>query len=119
MCSSDLVEVAALLRQHFRGSDTVCRLGGEEFVALLPETETVNAEARAQSLMAELRVKPLTYHQKSLGFITLSCGVATYPDHTKDPKKLLKLADEALYKAKNSGRDRCMVCECHPPIHSD
>ena len=114
-----LVEVAALLRQHFRGSDTVCRLGGEEFVALLPETETVNAEARAQSLMAELRVKPLTYHQKALGFITLSCGVATYPDHTKDPKKLLKLADEALYKAKNSGRDRCMVCECHPPIHSD
>ncbi|WP_404375044.1 diguanylate cyclase [Vreelandella aquamarina] len=113
-----LVEVAALLRQHFRGSDTVCRLGGEEFVALLPETETVNAEARAQSLMAELRVKPLSYHQKPLGFITLSCGVATYPNHTKDPNKLLKLADEALYKAKNSGRDRCMVCECHSAIHS-
>ena len=106
-----LIDVAALLKQHFRGSDVVCRLGGEEFVALLPGIGAVDATARAEKLLAALRDKALTYHQQSLGNITLSCGIATYPSHTMDPKRLLRLADTALYKAKNNGRDRCEVWE--------
>ncbi|MGO1431812.1 MAG: GGDEF domain-containing protein, partial [Halomonas sp.] len=78
-----LVEIALLLRHHLRDMDVICRFGGEEFVALLPATSQ----------------------------ITFSCGVATYPDHTQDPKRLLRFADEALYQAKHSGRNRCVVWE--------
>lgn len=106
-----LIDVATLLKQHFRGTDVVCRLGGEEFVALLPGTGATEAEARAEKLLEALRHKSLSYHQQPLGRITLSCGIATYPSHTMDPKRLLRLADTALYKAKNNGRDRCEVWE--------
>ncbi|WP_311063626.1 GGDEF domain-containing protein [Halomonas sp. DWK9] len=106
-----LMEVAALLTKHFRGRDVVCRFGGEEFVALLPGTGAVEAKARAEKLLAALRGKALTCHQHSMGPITLSCGIATFPLHTMDPKRLLRLADTALYKAKNNGRDRCEVWE--------
>lgn len=106
-----LIEVATLLKQHFRGTDVVCRLGGEEFVALLPGTGTADAEARAEKLLASLRHQTLSYQHQPLGRITLSCGIATYPDHTMNPKRLLRLADTALYKAKNNGRDRCEVWE--------
>lgn len=106
-----LIDVATLLTQHFRGTDVVCRLGGEEFVVLLPGIVHFEAKARAEKLLAALRGKALTYHQQSLGHITLSCGIATYPSHTMDPKRLLRLADTALYKAKNNGRDRCEVWE--------
>lgn len=106
-----LIEVAMLLTQHFRGSDVVCRLGGEEFVALLPGTDTAEAQARAETLLETLRHRTLSYLHQPLGRITLSCGVATFPTHTMDPARLLRLADTALYKAKNNGRDRCEVWE--------
>ncbi|WP_244992962.1 GGDEF domain-containing protein [Vreelandella piezotolerans] len=106
-----LIEVAALLKKHFRGTDVVCRLGGEEFVALLPGTGTAEAQTRAEKLLQAQRNQALSHLHQPLGRITLSCGIATYPAHTMDPKRLLRLADTALYKAKNNGRDRCEVWE--------
>jgi diguanylate cyclase (GGDEF)-like protein len=106
-----LIEVAALLKKHFRGTDVVCRLGGEEFVALLPGTGTAEAQTRAEKLLKAQRNQALSHLHQPLGRITLSCGIATYPAHTMDPKRLLRLADTALYKAKNNGRDRCEVWE--------
>lgn len=106
-----LIEVAALLKKHFRGTDVVCRLGGEEFVALLPGTGTAEAQTRAEKLLKAQRDQALSHLHQPLGRITLSCGIATYPAHTMDPKRLLRLADTALYKAKNNGRDRCEVWE--------
>jgi len=106
-----LIEVAALLKKHFRGTDVVCRLGGEEFVALLPGTGTAEAQTRAEKLLKAQRNQALSHLHQPLGRITLSCGIATYPAHTIDPKRLLRLADTALYKAKNNGRDRCEVWE--------
>lgn len=109
---SVLVEIASLLRHHFRGMDVVCRFGGEEFVALLPTTLSDAAYIRANTLLAAMSKKSMSYQGTSLGHITLSCGIATYPDHTSDPQKLLRLADEALYRAKHSGRNRSVVgCE--------
>jgi diguanylate cyclase (GGDEF)-like protein len=105
-----LMDVAALLKKHFRGADVVCRFGGEEFVALLPGTAMHDAEARANALLETLRQHEFRYDGCLLEPLTLSCGVATYPDHAKDAKKLLIKADEALYQAKNSGRDRCVIC---------
>ncbi|MGM0833463.1 MAG: GGDEF domain-containing protein [Pseudomonadota bacterium] len=106
-----LVEVARLLRQHLRGLDVICRFGGEEFIALLPATSQIAAESRANTLLASISQEIFTHEGTALRQITLSCGIATYPDHTRDPKKLLRLADEALYHAKHSGRNRCVVWE--------
>ncbi|WP_346795520.1 GGDEF domain-containing protein [Halomonas sp. Bachu 37] len=106
---SVLVEIASMLKQHFRGLDVVCRFGGEEFVALLPSTCVDVAESRADAMLDAMAQKSLIYQGTPLGRITLSCGIATYPDHTEDPKKLLRLADEALYRAKYRGRNRCVI----------
>ena len=106
---SVLVAIGVLLRHHFRGLDIICRFGGEEFIALLPGTSVNAAEARANVLLELASQLPLTHQGALLKNVTFSCGVATYPDHTQDPFRLLKLADEALYQAKNRGRNRCIV----------
>ena len=106
-----LVEIARLLRHHLRDSDVICRFGGEEFIALLPATSRVAAESRAKALLAAIAHQAFAHQGTPLRKITLSCGVATYPDHTQDPKRLLRLADEALYQAKHSGRNRCVIWE--------
>ncbi|BCB08768.1 MAG: GGDEF domain-containing protein [Gammaproteobacteria bacterium] len=106
-----LVEISRLLRQHLRDLDVICRFGGEEFVALLPETSRIAAESRAKALLLSISKTAFAHQNIPLRQITLSCGIATYPDHTQDPKTLLRLADEALYQAKHSGRNRCVVWE--------
>ena len=106
---SVLVVIASRLREHFHGMDVVCRFGGEEFVALLPATSVGKAVAHANALLQSISQQPLIYHGAPLGHITLSCGIATYPIHSQEPHKLLLLADEALYQAKHSGRNKCVV----------
>ena len=103
---SVLATIALLLQEHFRGADVVCRLGGEEFVALLPGANTEQAESRAAELVARARGVSLQHGSVGLPSITLSCGVATYPCHARHPGELLGLADKALYQAKHQGRDR-------------
>jgi diguanylate cyclase (GGDEF)-like protein len=104
-----LVKMASLLTQHFVDLGIVCRIGGEEFVALLPDTSAKTAESSANTLLASIAQCACDHQGTTLRRITLSCGIATYPDHTHDPHKLLRLADEALYHAKRSGRNRCVV----------
>lgn len=103
---SVLVSIARLLQEHFRDADVVCRLGGEEFVALLPGATSGQAESRAAELVARVRDVPLQHGCVRLPSITLSCGVASYPQHAHHPSELLGLADKALYQAKHQGRDR-------------
>ncbi|MGO3768277.1 MAG: GGDEF domain-containing protein, partial [Vreelandella alkaliphila] len=78
---------------------------------LLPATSRTVAESRAKALLTSISHTVFAHQGIPLRQITLSCGVATYPDHTQDPKILLRLADEALYQAKHSGRNRCVVWE--------
>jgi len=104
-----LMGVAELLQCHFRNADVVCRLGGEEFVAILPGATTAQAEARAEALVRAVRQLRLSHGNTPLSPITLSCGVATYPGHAREPLALLGLADKALYHAKHHGRDRCVT----------
>ncbi|MGY4879369.1 GGDEF domain-containing protein [Vreelandella aquamarina] len=104
-----LVELAQFFKKNFRNIDVVCRLGGEEFVALLPGASIDDAHLRATNLVEKLREKPFYFNEKPLGRITLSCGIAVYPEHATTPEKLLQRADEALYQAKRSGRDRCVI----------
>lgn len=104
-----LVAVARALRDELRGSDLAVRYGGEEFMAILPDTDAADAmevaeriRVRIEHLHIELPGTPMTIT------ITISIGVATLlPEETAD--SAVARADAALYAAKNAGRNRCMA----------
>lgn len=104
-----LQQLAALLMRSARGSDVVCRYGGEEFLLLMPDATTDTACQRAEMLCQEVGTMPLRHADRDLGTMTLSAGVATYPQHANDAESLLRRADEALYEAKQQGRNRVVL----------
>lgn len=97
--------LAGLLQDMFRGSDLACRYGGEEFVVILPGAELQVALSRAEELRNRCQDMSLLVKGQALSF-TLSIGVAAFKQGTDQPDELLKQADEALYTAKNQGRNR-------------
>lgn len=97
--------IAGLLKDSFRKADIACRLGGEEFVVLMPMASAEECLQKAEQLNLAVANTEVTHEGVPLGHVTLSIGIASYPMHTRDPDKLLKLADMALYDAKESGRD--------------
>jgi diguanylate cyclase (GGDEF)-like protein len=110
-----LTAVAGLLRIHIRSSDIVCRYGGEEFALVLPETSLENVRLRAEDIRGAIKRLDLRHQDVPLGSITASIGIALFPDHSDDPKSLLRASDQALYDAKGAGRDRIIIS---PPLHS-
>lgn len=109
-----LVAVANCLRSHVRAGDIVCRYGGEEFLAILPETSLELVVQRAEHLrstvaeqMAELLTKERTGETRAP--VTMSLGVAVYPAHGDSAVDLIRAADAALYRAKRLGRNRVEV----------
>jgi diguanylate cyclase (GGDEF)-like protein len=103
-----LVVFAALLMEQVRAYDTVARTGGEEFIIVCPGTDLYGAKALAERLRTKLPtacadVLPEGWHQ------TTSIGIAVYPVNALSIDGLLRKADEALYDAKRSGRDRAAV----------
>jgi len=100
-----LRELGAFLRMSVRREDVVCRYGGEEFLMILPNTSLEYAQQRAEALRDN--VKQLTVsHQEKRFQITLSIGVAAFPEHGFDITEVVHRSDLALYRAKESGRDR-------------
>ena len=99
-----LMEIAALLKRHIRGSDIACRYGGEEFTLVLPNASTQSARSRAEAICAAVREE-----SDRLVGVTASLGVAIYPTHADEPESLLRAADRALYDAKGRGRDQVRV----------
>lgn len=104
-----LREVGKLLRRSVRQSDFACRYGGEEFVLILPESSVEEASKRADEIRRGFHALGLSHQGKVLGEVTVSIGVAAYPDHGTERDVLIRCADEALYRAKNEGRDRVVV----------
>ncbi len=90
-----------------REIDMGARIGGEEFVALLPDTDDAGARRVAQALRAELARRAIP-HEKSVvaAYLTVSIGIATSRSGDESPERLLNRVDQALYEAKKSGRDR-------------
>jgi diguanylate cyclase (GGDEF)-like protein/PAS domain S-box-containing protein len=109
-----LSAVAHALEQTVRQSDVVCRLGGEEFVVLLPGLCADLAELRAADLLQAIRGLSLEHGQRSLGRITASLGLAFHPEHGQTADALIEAADAALYEAKSAGRDRVAVGTAQP-----
>jgi diguanylate cyclase (GGDEF)-like protein len=102
-----LAAVAERGRACMRASDTLGRLGGDEFLAILPETTAEGALEVADKLREGLRAPfPVGTASASLG---ASVGVAIFPDHGADPETLQRAADAALYRAKREGKDRTMI----------
>ena len=104
-----LTEIAALLRRSVRGTDFVCRYGGEEFVLILPEASIESVRQRAEELRASVRLLKIRFREKSLELSTVSLGVAVFPENAGDVDSLVRSADEAMYQAKREGRDRVVV----------
>jgi len=109
--AGDLVlrELAGALMRSTRGSDVASRYGGEEFLVLLPECPLDAALRKAERMREEVAKLELRYDDRPLGPITVSLGVAAFPDHAKESAELLRHADEALYLAKQTGRNRVVA----------
>jgi diguanylate cyclase (GGDEF)-like protein len=102
--------VSDSINENIRETDTLGRYGGEEFIALLPETmkdETAEIAERIRSAIETTRF-PRAESQPG-GKITVSIGVASYPEDGDSADKIVKSADDALYGAKNAGRNKVVV----------
>ena len=109
--AGDLVlqALAKFLNTRVRGSDVACRYGGEEFTLILPPATLDLARKRAEQIREGIRSIQVKYGGQTLGPITLSLGVAVFPDHGVTGEAILQLADAALYRAKQAGRNRVVV----------
>lgn len=101
-----LIEFARRVGGALREVDTFVRYGGEEFVCLLSETGLHGAMATAQKIIDVVRDEPFGGPDEAKVHITVSAGVATFPDHGRSFTQVLEAADRALYVAKQQGRDR-------------
>ena len=105
-----LKEFALRLRRNIRGIDLACRLGGEEFVVVMPDTDLAKAYAVAERLRQEIANVPFCNDQGGKGLVvTASVGLATLERADDTPETILKRADQALYCAKRDGRNRVVA----------
>lgn len=104
-CTGDqiLVEVANRLQSIAQTEDIVSRIGADEYVLLLPNTDAINATIHAKKVL-ELFEQPFQLQQEKL-FVTPSIGISVYPSDGVDLDSLMKNADIALYEAKNKGKN--------------
>ena len=97
------------LKEQVRGSDIACRFGGEEFILILSPATADGARLRAETIRAGAAELRVSHGRRALGSISLSLGVAMFPDHGTDTAAIIKAADMALYQAKRDGRDRVVM----------
>jgi diguanylate cyclase (GGDEF)-like protein len=103
-----LIEAARRLSRSVRSTDVVARVGGDEFVVVMPDITTVeDVEQCAANLVA--RLAPEILIEEHLVQLTASVGVCIYPDFAADAKHLLKRADSAMYAAKENGRNQHQI----------
>jgi len=106
-----LREFGRVLREHLRKSDISCRFGGDEFVLVLPDSSIADTQERVEQIRKFLEGLPIHYGEQVFGMITLSAGIAQTPEHGTSASELLRAADEALYAAKQAGRNRTTIYE--------
>jgi len=99
------------LKHHIRADDVACRYGGEEFTLILPEASLEVTRQRAELMRASAHQLQVHFDGRPLGTVTLSLGVACFPEHGHTAEAVLHAADAALYKAKQAGRNCVMVAE--------
>lgn len=105
-----LEKTSSRIRRAVREADMPFRMGGEEFLIILPECDGATARQVADRLRAEMSRNPVQHGNQQIG-ITASFGVASYEPVSDDWESLLRRADRALYRAKERGRDRVEIGE--------
>ena len=106
-----LKQIGVLLQTNIRGEDIACRYGGEEFTLILPEGNSLATRQRADFYKKAIQDIEVNFKGMSMGHVTASMGVAVFPDHGRTAKTLLEVADRALYRSKNDGRNRVTMSE--------
>ena len=112
--AGDLVlrTIGSMLRESFRQSDTAGRYGGEEFVVILPETDMEAAQRKVERLREQVANTPIALATRGEKIrMTISAGLASYPQDGEDAAELLALADERMFQAKREGRNRVVAGE--------
>jgi diguanylate cyclase (GGDEF)-like protein len=115
-----LIDLSNLFLTSFRKTDIVCRYGGDEFAVILPEVSWQKACMIATKLHAQVADHPFYGHEAMpQSRVTISIGLATYPDHDADAEGLLHHADRLMYEAKkNRGQFRAPVETCSADVSS-
>ncbi len=101
-----LREFSIVLKRCMRNSDLAARYGGEEFLLVLPETSKAAAEKLAKFVLQAIEKHKFTGADAT---ITVSIGIATYPDNGIDPLDIIKAADKAMYQVKSAGGNKVAV----------
>ncbi len=102
-----LIGIGALLQKTVRLTDIAARYGGEEFVVVLPHTNSADASALAERLRQLIATTPLAKDAEGKDLqVTVSIGVASYPEHADGAEALIAASDAAMYTAKRTGRNR-------------
>jgi diguanylate cyclase (GGDEF)-like protein len=104
-----LRELGSLLSSNIRGGDIACRYGGEEFLIILVDASLEIGCQRAEGLKEQIRNMQIHHRGQMLSRVTVSIGVAGFPEHGTTAQQIINLADKALYKAKADGRNRVIV----------
>lgn len=105
-----LKSLGSLLQKSIRQGDIACRYGGDEFIIIMPGLHKKDAEQRAESLRLEVKNIPIKT-TSGMVFVTASIGIALYPEHGDNLEQIMKASDDALYEAKNAGRNRISIWE--------
>jgi diguanylate cyclase (GGDEF)-like protein len=103
---SVLQSMGDIFRKHFRAEDIICRYGGEEFAIILPECSVQDGFNRADALRFATKDLKLVHRGVLLEPVTLSIGIAGFPENGQSAQDLLDGADKSLYQSKAGGRDR-------------
>lgn len=103
-----LRQVSKIVMNSIRTEDICGRYGGEEFIVILPNTGTACASVIAERIRSNIENKKILGAKKE---VTVSMGISTYPNHAKWKQELIEKADQSLYVAKETGKNRCQVWE--------
>lgn len=104
-----LFAVAARIQKEIGGAGVLSRYGGEEFAAILPGLDLARAREIGESIRTSFESAPISGLSTGATYITLSLGLAQFPDHGKTAKDLIEAADRALYQAKRQGRNQLTI----------
>src|SRR5208337_2903998 len=102
--------IALILKNNTDPADSVARYGGEEFVIILPDLDKKKTFLKAESIRKVIENYEFTYKGTKMG-VTMSFGVAAYPGDAITRRALIDKADKALYKAKETGRNKAVKSE--------
>ena len=104
-----LRELAQVIQNKLRKSDICCRYGGDEFVLVLPDSSLADTQQRVEQICVAVKEKQIRNGGPLLDAITISAGVVGLPEHGSTAAELLQAADNAMYAAKQAGRNRIVV----------